>query len=256
MDIIIVEDELHNVRLLKGMLQKLRPEWEVLDDFDSVADTVKWLQENSMPKLIFMDIQLTDGNCFSIFEKVDVSSMVVFTTAYDEYAIQSFKVNSIDYLLKPLKEQELEKAIEKFEKIYSAVEKAQAPAVDYSQLLEALSLGQKKYKKRFLVAGVSDFFKINSEDVAYFYTQNRTSFAVTYEGKEHVIDYTMEKLEQVLDPELFFRANRSYIINSEAIRKFESYFGGKLIVRLINPFKESVTVSRLKAAEFKEWMDR
>lgn len=255
MKVIIVEDEQHNCRLLVGMIKKLRPDWEIVETLESVKSTVSWLKENPSPHLIFMDIQLTDGVCFSIFEKVNVESLVIFTTAYDEYAIQAFKVNSIDYLLKPLKEDLLKKAIEKSEEIIKIIEKSnQTP--DYSELLSVLKKRETTYRKRFLVSGVSSFSKLDIKDIAYFYTENRVTFAVTFAAKDHIIDLTMEKLEEQLDPESFFRANRSIIFNSEAVLKFENYFGGKLMVQLVQPFEESITISRLKATEFKNWLDR
>jgi len=254
MKVIIVEDELHNCRLLVGMIKKIRPEWEIVETLESVKNTVSWLNKNPSPDLIFMDIQLTDGVCFSIFEKVKVESLVIFTTAYDEYAIQAFKVNSIDYLLKPLKEEMLEEAILKFEKVHKLVD-VHVEKPDYLELINAIKNGEKNYRKRFLISGATSFSKIDVKDIAYIYTENRVTFAVTFDAKDHVLDLTLEKLEEQLNPELFFRANRSIIINSESVHKFENYFGGKLMVQLVHPFKESITISRLKATEFKTWLD-
>lgn len=256
MNVLIIEDELHNSRMLTGMLNSLKPEWNILTSLESVKQAVEWFEKNDQPDLIFMDIQLTDGICFSIFEKVQIESMVVFTTAYDEYAIQAFKVNSVDYLLKPISEEKLQLAIKKVEKIKSYFNDNKAEVPDYSLLIKAIKNEQKQYRKRFLITGSTNFFKIETKDIAYFYTTNRITFAVMYTGKEHIIDLTMEKLEEQLDPEQFFRANRSQIISIDSIRKFESFFGGKLIVKLVDPFKEPVTISRLKAAEFKNWLDR
>lgn len=254
MKVIIVEDEQHNCRLLVGMIKKIRPDWKIVKTLESVKSTVSWLKENPHPDLIFMDIQLTDGVCFSIFEKVKVESLLVFTTAYDEYAIQAFKVNSIDYLLKPLKENLLKKAIEKSEEIIKIVEKSnQTP--NYSELLNVLKKRKTNYRKRFLVSGATSFSKLGVKDIAYIYTENRVTFAVTFDAKDHILDFTIEKLEEQLNPEQFFRANRSIILNSEVVHKFENYFGGKLMVQLIPPFEETVTISRLKAAEFKNWLD-
>lgn len=254
MKVIIVEDEQHNCRLLVGMIEKFRPDWEIVETLESVKSTVSWLKGNPHPDLIFMDIQLTDGVCFSIFEKIDVKSLVIFTTAYDEYAIQAFKVNGIDYLLKPLKEDLLKKAIEKSEEICKIIEKSnQMP--DYTELLSVLKKREANYRKRFLVSGVTSFSKLDVKDIAYFYTENRVTFAVTFDAKDHILDFTIEKLEEQLNPEQFFRANRSIILNSEAVLKFENYFGGKLMVQLVPPFEETVTVSRLKSTEFKNWLD-
>ena len=256
MRVVIIEDEQHNCKMLTGMINSLRPLWEIIETFESVKRSVEWLKKNDQPDLIFMDIQLTDGICFSIFEQVNIESMIIFTTAYDEYAIQAFKVNSIDYLLKPIKEEKLVKAILKFERIFNYFAKNTIDKPDYNTLLKAIKSGEKNYRKRFLISGATSFFKIETKDIAYFYTESRVSFAVMFDAKEHIIDLTMEKLEEQIDPDMFFRANRSQILNIDSIRKFEVYFGGKLILRLIDPFKEPVTISRLKATEFKNWLDK
>lgn len=256
MRVLIVEDEQHNYKMLIGMLKKIRPNWEIIATLESIMQSVEWFENNKHPDLIFMDIQLTDGICFSIFEKVKIESPIIFTTAYDEYAIQAFKVNSIDYLLKPIKDEKLSDAISKFEKLINYGEIKNVEKYDYKALLEIIKTGEKHYRKRFLITGSTAFFKIETKDIAYFYTTNRVTFAVTFKGKEHIIDLTMEKLEEQLDPDMFFRANRSQIINIDSIRKFESFFGGKLSIRLVDPFNETVTISRLKATEFKNWLDR
>lgn len=256
MKVIIVEDELHNYRLLRGMVETLRPEWEITQWFESVKSTVQWLQNNPSPDLIFMDIQLTDGISFSIFEKVKVESMVIFTTAYDEYALRAFQVNSIDYLLKPMKNEKLLAAIEKFETMRHHSEEYARPTPDYHDILQAIKIGEKKYRKRFLVNGPTSFFKLDAKDVAWFSTENRITRANTFSGQSHIIDLTIEKLEEQLDPEVYFRTNRSSIVHINAIRKFENHFGGKLILRLINPFDTTIIISRLKASDFKEWVGK
>ncbi len=255
MKIVIVEDELHNRRMLEGMLQQLRPGWSVTDAFESVKETVEWLQGNAAPDLIFMDIQLVDGICFSIFEQVEVKSMVIFTTAYDEYAIQAFKVNSVDYLLKPIKETDLESAILKFESYKQILDKSETKP-DYADILNAIRNGEKKYRQRFLVAGADSYFKLDAKDIAYFYSENKVTFAVTFAGKEHIIDLSLDKLQDEIDPHLFFRANRQAIISIESVWKAETYFGGKLIVKLTSPLNQKITVSRLKATAFKKWVDQ
>lgn len=254
MRIIIVEDEQHNYRLLRGMVEKLRSNWEIVEWLESVKSTVAWLKNNPSPDLIFMDIQLTDGISFSIFDEVQVDSMVIFTTAYDEYALRAFQVNSIDYLLKPIKAESLKQAIEKFEGLFKVKENAINNKPDYKDLLNAITRGEKKYRKRFLVSGATSYFKLDADEVACFYTENRVTTAVTFKAKEYAIDLTIEKLEEQLDPDLFFRTNRSTIVHINAIRKFENHFGGKLILRLVHPFDQPITISRLKAAEFKNWV--
>ncbi len=255
MKIVIIEDELPNSRMLKGMIEKLRPEWIDITVLESVQESVEWFSTHSKPDLIFMDIQLSDGISFSIFEQVEISSLVIFTTAFNKYAIQAFKVSSIDYLLKPIKQEELENAIAKFERAYNIIYKNEEKP-DYEALFTAITSGKKQYKQRFLIAGAKDYYKVNTSEIAFFYTQNRVTNLVTFDGKEHIIDYTMEKLEEILDPDVFFRANRSYILHIESIKKFENYFGGKLTVALLPLFNIKVEVSRLKASEFKKWFDK
>jgi DNA-binding LytR/AlgR family response regulator len=249
--ILIVEDEQHSAKMLKGMVENLRPQWQILTVLDSISSTVDWLSSNPSPDLIFMDIQLTDGLCFSIFDKLKVSSMVVFTTAYDEYAIKAFQVNSIDYLLKPVKETLLEKSIQKFEEL----NKVSNP-IDYQDLIHLVQEQKRTYRQRFVITGSQSFFKLDTKDIAYFYIVKRVCFAVTFKGKEHIVDFNIEKLEQELDPNQFFRANRSEIINIDAIDRFESFFGGKLNLSLLAPLKIKVSISRLRANDFKSWIDR
>lgn len=256
MKVIIVEDELHNYRLLRGMIEKLRPEWQIVECLESVKNSVAWLESNPAPDLIFMDIQLTDGISFSIFDRIKVESMVIFTTAYDEYALRAFQVNSIDYLLKPIKEEKLSAAIEKFETLFQQSKVSDGNSPNYTELLQVIKNGEKKYRTRFLISGSTSYFKIGVEELAWFSTENRVTTAYTFQGKSHVIDLTIEKLEEQLDPEQFFRTSRSTIIHINAIQKFENHFGGKLILRLIQPFKETITISRLKAAEFKAWVGK
>jgi DNA-binding LytR/AlgR family response regulator len=251
MKLVIIEDEQHNVRMLQGMVGKLRPDWDVVHVFDSVASSVEGLRA-FQPDLILMDIQLVDGICFSIFDQVKVDSKVIFTTAYDNYAIQAFKVNSVDYLLKPIKEEELEQAFEKFENQNVKLE----AVVDYAMLAQQIQQSGKKYRTRFLISGAKDYTKLDVRDIAYFYAENKLTFAVTHAAKEQIIDETLEKLEEELNPDEFFRLNRQILVHVDSIVRFEDYFGGKLAVKLHPKFKDSVTVSRLKASAFKHWMGK
>ncbi len=253
MRILIIEDEQHNIVMLEGLIKMLRPEWNIIDTLDSVEDSVIWFNKNDHPDLIFMDIQLIDGDCFSIFEQVKIESLVIFTTAYDNYAIKAFKVNSVDYLLKPIKDKDLEEAIHKFERIKNAISKNR---VDYNKVIGMIRSDHKQYKNRFMVCGKDSFFKLNTTDIAMFTSRNKITFAVTYDNKEHVIDHSLDKLEHELDPVNFYRANRHTILNIDSIDKFENYFGGKLIVKLIPPFKETITISRLKTSAFKIWVGK
>ncbi|PWD98088.1 LytR/AlgR family response regulator transcription factor [Marinilabilia rubra] len=254
MNILIVEDELPTRRLLKDMVLRTRPQWEIAGTSGSVEETVEWIQENPMPDLIFMDIQLSDGSSFEIFDKVDINSLVIFTTAYDEYAIQAFKVNSIDYLLKPINQKKLEAAIEKFERLYQKAAPIAGP--DYNALKEMLSSGNQNYRSRLITNVANGFKKIDIQDIAWLVSSNKITSAVTFDGHQHVIDFTLDKLEKELDPKIFFRANRQFILNIEAIRKVENWFNGKLVVKTHPDVKEKIVVSRERAKNFKDWINQ
>lgn len=255
MKIAIFEDERYNLRLLEGMIRALRPGWEVVQTFESVKGSVAWLRENPHPSLFFMDIQLADGLCFSIFDQVEVKAVVIFTTAYDEYALRAFQVNSIDYLLKPFKEKDLLAAIEKFERFRELLP-AGSSGHDYSGIVEDIRDGKKRYRKRFLVSRGPFLYKLDVEEVAYFESENHVTTAVTFNDHKQVIDFSLDRLEEELDPDLFFRVNRQIILNVEAIKKIENYFGGKLKVKVIPSREKEVAVSRLKANAFKGWVGK
>ena len=258
--VLIVEDELHNSRILSAMVQKLRPNWAIEATLESVAESVVWLNSNEAPDLILMDIQLADGTCFSIFDQVEFSmkTKIIFTTAYDQYAIRAFKVNSIDYLLKPIKEGDLAMAFAKFEEhqINSTAGVNVEDRSYYKSMIDAILTGKKEYRKRFLITGISGYTKLETKDVAYFYSSNKVTFAVDYSGKEYTLDYTLEHLEQELDPELFFRANRQLILHIDTIKKVSNSVGSKLKV-IMEPAPDfEVMVSRLKASDFKKWLGK
>ncbi len=252
-NVIIVEDEFHSAQMLESMINEIRPQWNIIDTFDSVEDTVNWLQNNEQPNLIFLDIQLSDGISFSIFDKVEVDCGVIFTTAYDEYAVKAFKLNSVDYILKPVKKDILLTAIEKLESIIKKIENENK--IDYKDILSGLTNGTNPYRKRFLVSKRDAFFSIPVSEIAYIYFESKLTYAVTFENKEHIINFTLDKLEEELDPSIFIRANRQSIINMNAIHSLENYFGGKLIVKLLPQFDEKFVISRAKASVFKNWLD-
>jgi len=260
--VIIIEDELHNSRLLEGMLESLRPEWQMEVILDSVEDSVTWLQNNPAPDLILMDIQLADGICFSILNQVKLPSdtHIVFTTAYDQYAIRAFKVNSVDYLLKPIKEHELEQAFAKFElrvKRDSPINQDYTKNKEYyQQMMHSILEGKRQYRSRFLIAGARDYTKLETKDIAYFYSSNKITFAVEFSGSEHIIDYTLGQLEGELNPQYFNRANRQIILNIDAVIKVSNASGNKLIVLTKPKLEFEVVVSRLKAADFKRWLGK
>ncbi len=252
---IIVEDEVHSAQMLESMIGDIRPDWSLDGTFDSVEETVNYLQNNEHPNLIFLDIQLADGLCFSIFDKVKVESGIIFTTAYDKYALKAFKLNSIDYILKPVKESALVSAIQKLENVLQLLESESKPEIDYAELLKGIKDGQVNYRKRFLISKRESYFTLPLEDVAYIYFESKMTYAVSFDGKEHIVNFTLDKLEEELDPKFFIRANRQAIVNLNAIHSLENYFGGKLIVKLLPQLDQKFVISRAKASVFKDWLD-
>lgn len=252
---IIIEDETLSAQMLESMVKELRPDWTHSGTFDGIADSSNWLQENEDPSLIFLDIQLSDGLSFSIFEKVQVESAIIFTTAYHEHAMRAFELNSIDYILKPVKESTLTKAIEKLEKAITIFSGEKKDTVDYTSLLKSLGAENKRYRKRFLVSRRDEMHTIPVEDVAYIYFENKITYAIAFNGKRSILQFTLDKLEEELNPDMFIRANRQIIVNIKAINKLENYFGGKLIVKLLPELDFKFVVSRAKASSFKVWID-
>ncbi len=250
---IIVEDELLSAQMLESIIKELRPDWVNMGTFDSVSETVEWLHTNDKPDVIFLDIQLSDGLSFSIFDKVKITSAIIFTTAYDEHAIKAFKLNSVDYLLKPVKEKSLLEAIEKLENILAMIDHKED--VDYKAIVKNLSIDNKSYRKRFLVSRRDEMYTLPVEEVAYIFFENKITYAVNFEDKRWALHFTLDKLEEEMDPSMFIRANRQVIVNLNAIASLESYFGGKLMVKLRPELNFKLVVSRAKASSFKEWLD-
>jgi len=253
--VLIVEDELPTQRLLSKMIEKLRPTWNIVAATSSVEETVEWLEKNHHPQLTFMDIQLSDGLSFEIFDQIKVNSIIIFTTAYDEYAIKAFKVNSIDYLLKPMRAEHLENAILKFENLKNTL----TPQLDISELAGLSKLikeGKPAYRSRILVPLSNGFLKLNIADIAYFQSSQKVTTATTHKGENHIIDLTLEKLEDELNDEIFFRANRQFILNINAIHRIETWFNGKLVVKTKPETHEKIIISREKAKSFKQWINK
>ena len=251
----IIEDEIPAARLLNKMLTELRPEWEILVLPGNVEGAVKWYQDNPHPDILFLDIQLTDGVSFSFIEQANPESMIVFTTAYDEYAIRAFKANSIDYLLKPIDKERLGEALEKYEKLTSKFYKEFNKQGDILEILQNITNPAKKYRTRFLISGEDKLFTLQVDDIAYFYSENKITFAVTQKGQEHIIDLSLNKLMEQLDPEQFFRANRQIIISIASIDHAEPYFNGKIVVSVLPPYKAQITISEEKLSSFKLWLN-
>jgi DNA-binding LytR/AlgR family response regulator len=252
---IIIEDELPAARLLSKMLMELRPEWDVMTLPGSIEESVEWFNNHTHPDILFLDIQLSDGNSFLLIEQAHPECMIIFTTAYDEYALRAFSVNSIDYLLKPIHSERLEEAILKFENLTSVSLKNNIRTEQIKELIHHFAHSDKIYRTRFLVSGNEKFYTLQVDEVAYFYSENKFTFAVTRQNKEHVIDLSLDKLKEQLDPDVFFRINRQILINIHAIEKIEPYFQNKVTVHMLPPFKEQLVVSREKVSDFKRWLN-
>jgi two-component system response regulator LytT len=248
--ILILEDEKPNADRLQRLLLQIRPDIEVLGVLTGVKKTVDWLSVNESPDLILMDIRLADGLSFEIFKLTDVKCPVIFTTAYDEYAVQAFKYNSIDYLLKPIEKTELEAAITKFENTL------QPSYSHYTQIEELLTqMRPKAYRSRFFLPYRDGYKQINVADIAFFRSHLNITYANLFAGEEVVVPQTLETLEQELDPKNFFRVNRQYILHANAIEKVHNFFNGKLKLNIKNYPDADIVVSRTKAPLFKLWLD-
>jgi len=252
---LIVEDEPYAQNELKRLLKNSKFDIHVLDCIDSVEDCVNWLKTNDDPELIFMDIQLSDGLSFDVFNKIKVTVPVIFTTAYDEYAIRAFKVNSVDYLLKPIKQDDLNNALDKFESISKKYGEA-TTTLNLNQVEQLLNLNKQQYKSRF-IAKIGDQIKhIDINDVAYFQAEDNEVMIITKSNSKYIIEYSLDQLGGLLDPGAFFRANRSFIVTVEAIEKINKYFNSRLHLELIPATEETVLISRVKVPDFLNWIDK
>ncbi|MEQ9438758.1 MAG: LytTR family DNA-binding domain-containing protein [Cyclobacteriaceae bacterium] len=254
MNVLIIEDEYPAAERLQQLLERLSEPVNVVGVLDSVENASDWFQTNHSPDLILSDIQLSDGLSFEIYEKIIVKSPIIFTTSYDEYAIQAFKVKSIDYLLKPIKFEELDKAIRKFKQLKSEFSEEEN-AGKIERLLDNLQHSGRRYKKRFLVKKGEQLMPIADDEIAYFYTENELVYLFTPQGKKYVIDYTLEQLDELVDTEKFFRINRQYLVHLAAIRQIHTYFNSRLKLNLNPATDDEVIVSKGKAKAFKQWLE-
>lgn len=251
MSIIIIEDEKPSARRLQRMLDKLNIQAETL--LHSVEESIDWFQKNEHPDLIFLDIQLSDGLSFEIFETVEVKSAIIFTTAYDEYALQAFKLNSIDYLLKPIDEVELEKAILKYQQNTTQKQHVTLDFNDIKKLL--VNPIEREYKKRFSVKVGQHLKLINIDEIECFYSENKGTYLFTNEGRNYLLDTTLEHLEDELEPHTFFRINRKFFVNINAIKDMVSYTNSRLQIKLNNYNEQDVIVARERVKDFKNWLE-
>lgn len=258
MNIVIVEDESIAARRIQKMVLKLDPATKVQAVLDSVAGTVEWLRHNPVPDLVLLDIELADGQSFEIFTRTEVKCPVIFTTAYDEYAIRAFKVNSIDYLLKPIQEKELQKSLQKFRDLKKVFADKIPSSVNVEALLQEMleqrDSQTKSLRDRILVKQGQRMFPLATAEVAYFFAKEKIIFLRTKGNQQYLIDYTLEELEKSLNPKNFFRANRQYLIGFHAVARVHQYFNSRLKVELTPKPEEDVTISREKAAEFRLWL--
>ena len=246
-NVLIIEDEKPNADRLKRLIHTAFPQLNILAVLECVGECIEWFRENEHPDVVMMDVRLSDGLSFEIFEKIEIKCPVIFTTADDEYAVRAFKYNSIDYLLKPVDPKELQAA---FEKLMS--QKSQE-----NPSLEGLLnfLQPKTFRTRFLLPYKDGYKTLMVSDVAYFYTEFKITRVKLYNGSEEVVPHTLEELEQQLDPKLFFRANRQFIIHIDAIQQVHNHFNGKLKVDIKNNPETEIIVSREKAGFLKNWLD-
>jgi DNA-binding LytR/AlgR family response regulator len=250
MKVLIIEDEKLAEKYLKDLLSKTDYEIEVVASCDSVKNSIKWFIKNPEPDLVFMDIELGDGLCFEIFEVVDVSCPIIFTTAFDAYAIKAFKVNSIDYLLKPLNAAELTYALNKFShRNQDQIQKN----IDIQNARRMLSKG---YKERFIIKIGEHLKTIQVKDILYFLSRDKATFATTKDGRNYLIDYTIDYLDDILDPTKYFRINRKYIIQYNAILDIITYSNSRLKVVLESSEEKDIIVARDRVHAFKNWLDK
>lgn len=250
MNVIIIEDEKPAARLLQRKLQKQGLGAETM--LHSVEEAIEWFSANPHPDLIFLDIQLSDGLSFEIFEAVSISSAIIFTTAYDEYALRAFKLNSIDYLLKPIDEEELEAAVSKYRDRHL---QPQNLSLDFEQIKKMLvNPLEKSYKKRFTIKMGQHLKMVNVEDAECFFSENKGTYIHTADNRDYLLDCTLEQLESELDPAEFFRVSRKFIVSLKAIKDIVVYTNSRLRVVLPTYREDEVIVSRERVNDFREWL--
>ncbi len=251
MQVVIIEDEKPSARRLQRLLNAMDVKAEVM--LHSVEESIDWFSSNKHPDLIFLDVQLSDGLSFEIFEQVEIDSAIIFTTAYDAYALQAFKLNSIDYLLKPIDKKELEQAVDQFKK-----RNAEGSNLNVNlQELRSLIGNQETphYKKRFSIKVGQHLKLINSSDIECFYSENKGTYLYTAEGRNYLLDTTLEALEKELDPDMFFRISRKYYVNINAIKDMISYTNSRLQIKLNHYNENDVIVARERVKDFKKWLE-
>ena len=248
MKVLIIEDETAAAQNLVAILRGIDAGIEIVDTIDTVVDSVEWFRHNPAPDLVFMDIHLSDGESFRIFDNVEIDAPIIFTTAYDQYALEAFKVNSIDYLLKPIKESDVHRALEKWRTLTSADRNG------YSARVQDMARVHKQEKQVFLVHMRDKIVPLASDNVAFFYTSNEKVSAYDYNGERYPIEHTLEALSGMLSVQKFFRANRQFIISREAVKDISVWFGSRLALNLTVEAPEKIIISKARVPEFKAWL--
>ena len=249
MKVVIIEDEHRAAQRLEKLIQLIAPEMEVVERIDSVRDAIEYFENHQDYSLIFSDIQLADGLCFKIFENVKITCPVIFTTAYDKYAIDAFKANGIDYLLKPIEEDRLKQAIQKLKNFTSPIQ--------IDQLFELAKKMQKPaYKSRFMIKVGEIIKSIGVDNILLFYSLEKATFLLTNDRRSYVVDHSLDHLDTILDPDLFFRINRKYILSIKACTKIHSWTNSRLTVIIEGFDEEQIIVARERVRDFKVWLDR
>ncbi len=254
MTVLLIEDEPQAAVLLEKLIKAIVPDGRVLAKIDTVKSAVHWLRSNPAPDLILLDIQLADGISFSIFDQCDVTSPVIFTTAYDEYALKAFKVNSIDYILKPVDERELRAALKKLDSLAGVKNSLSEKAIENIGL--AVQMLTKKYKERFVIKVGEHLKSVEVMDIIFFFSLEKTTFAQTKDGRKHILDFTIEQLDGLLNPDRFFRINRKYLVAADSIQDMISYTNSRLKLVLKTSDDSDIIVARERVQEFKDWLDR
>ncbi|WP_422359730.1 LytR/AlgR family response regulator transcription factor [Reichenbachiella sp.] len=252
MKVLIVEDEGIAADRLIQLLNELDKTIQVVEHLDSVQSVVEWFQTNTSPDLAFFDIQLADGLSFEIFKQVEIDCPIIFTTAYDQYAIDAFKVNSVDYLLKPMMEADLQRALDKFNK----QKQSSTPSVDVSALMQLMQQQNKSYKERFVIKVGEHLKSVLTEEVEIFLSENKATYLLSKESKRYIIDFTLDQIQEAVDPKSFFRINRKYLIHIDGIKDIITYSNSRLKLELHHFNADDLIVSRDKVAQFKDWLDR
>lgn len=255
MDVLLIEDELQAALRVEHLLKELKPDASLIGKIDSVKKAVQYFRTSPPPDLALMDIQLADGTSFEIFEQCQVTCPVIFITAYDAYAVKAFKVNSVDYILKPLDRDEFRSALGKFETLHRRPGNNEEGHL-LGNISEAIRMLTRKFKTRFVIKVGEHLRTVETRDILFFYSQDKTTFCNTVENRNQIIDYTLEQLEDILDPEVFYRVNRKYLVSATAIRDIIHYSNSRLKLILRNSGDSDIIVARERVQEFKAWLDK